>query len=119
MKKLFTLLFLTSLVFISCSKKDDEVVCFDDIYNGTYSGTVIINQVRSPASIKLTKKGCNEAQIESAADIGDKNINSIISNGQGGYIGKLALDGSAISMVLTGNTINIVANSKYSFIGTK
>ena len=119
MKKLFTLLFLTSLLVISCSKKDDEVVCFEDIYNGTYSGIVIINQVQSPATIKLTKKGCNEAQIESAADIGDKNINSIISNGQGGYVGKLVADGSAISMSLTGNTITIVANTKYSFIGNK
>ncbi len=118
MKKLFTLLFLTLLLIISCSK-DDEVVCFDDAYNGTYVGKVIINQVASDATIKLTKKGCNEAQIESAANIGDKNINSIIPNGQGGYVGKLVADGSAISISLSGNTISIVANTKYSFVGTK
>lgn len=119
MKKLFTLLFLTSLLFISCSKKDDEVVCFDDAYNGTYTGTVIINNVSSQANIKLTKKNCNDAQIESAANIGDKNISNIVSNGQGGYVGKLVADGSAISMSLTGNTITILANTKYSFIGTR
>jgi hypothetical protein len=67
----------------------------------------------------LTKKQCNEAQIESAANIGDKNIASITPNGQNGYVGTLVADGSPITMSLTGNTINIVANTKYSFIGTK
>jgi hypothetical protein len=119
MKKLFTLLFLTSLVILSCSKKDDPIACFDDAYNGTYNGTITINQVSSPATIKLTKKGCYDAQIESAANIGDKNINAIAPNGQNGYNGTLVAYGSSISMGLNGNTISIIADSKYSFIGNK
>lgn len=119
MKKLGILLCLFSILLISCSQNDDPAIaCFTDGYNGTYVGNVVINQVSSPATIKLTKKGCYEAQIESAANIGDKDINSIVPT-QNGYIGKLSLDGSAISMVLNGNTITITANTKYSFVGTR
>ena len=117
MKKLLTLLLATSLFIGSCSKKDDEPICFDDAYSGTYVGNIVINQVSKPESIKLTKKGCNEAQIETQAPIGDKNISSITLSGNG-YVGKL-VDGSDISMVLSGNSITIVANTKYSFTGTK
>ena len=57
--------------------------------------------------------------MESAADIGDKNINSITPNGQNGYNGKLVVDGSAISMSLSGNTVTIIANTRYTFVGNK
>ena len=121
MKNLLTLLFVAFLFLVSCSKKDDAVPipCFDDSYTGTYNGNIAINNVSSQATLKLTKKGCYEATMESAADIGDKNIISITPNGQNGYIGKLVVDGSAISMSLSGNTITIVANTKYTFVGTK
>ena len=122
MKKLFTLLLFSSLLFVSCSKKDDPIAtvpCFDDAYNGTYTGTLTINQVQSPAIVKVTKKGCYDAQIESPAIVADKNINALAPNGQGGYNGKFVDDGSAFSISLSGNTISIVANTKYSFVGTK
>ena len=121
MKNLLSLLFIAFLLLISCSKKDDvvPVPCFDDSYTGTYTGNITINSVSSQATLKLTKKACYEATMESAADIGDKNINSITPNGQNGYNGKLVIDGSAISMSLSGNTITIIANTKYSFVGTK
>ncbi len=120
MKKFSILLLSSAMLLFSCSKNDDNpIACFADAYNGTYVGNVVINQTSSPATIKLTKKGCYEAQIESAANIGDKNINSIVPNGQNGYIGKLVIDGSAVSIVLNGNTITIIANTKYSFVGTR
>ena len=120
MKRLYAFLCLLSILLISCSKNNDATIaCFTDGYNGTYVGTVTINQVASPATIKLTKKDCYEAQIESAANIGDKNISAIVPNGQNGYIGKLVVDGSVISFVLNANTITIIANTKYSFVGTK
>ena len=121
MKKLFLLAFITTTLLLSCSKKDEPsaIVCFDDTYNGTYNGTLTINQISSLATLKVTKKGCYEAQLESASNIGDKNINSIIPNGQNGFNGKFTEDGSGIIMTLSGNKINIVANTKYSFVGTK
>ena len=121
MKNLLILFFAAFLFLISCSK-DDNVVpvpCFNDSYTGTYTGNITINNVTSAATLKLTKKACYEATMESAADIGDKNINSITPNGQNGYMGKLVIDGSAISMNLIGNTITIIANTKYSFVGNK
>ena len=122
MKRLFTLLLLTSLLVVSCSKKDDTIAtvpCFEDAYNGTYTGTITINQVSSPAIVKVTKKGCYDAQIESPAIVADKNINALAPNGQGGYNGKFVADGSTFSISLSQNTINIVANTKYSFVGAK
>ena len=121
MKNLFTLFFVAFLFLVSCSKDDDPVPvpCFNDSYTGTYVGNITINSVTSAATLKLTKKACYEATMESAADIGDKNINSITPNGQNGYIGKLVVDGSAISMSLSGNIITIIANTKYSFVGNK
>ena len=121
MKNLLALFFAAFLFLISCSKKDDAVPvpCFNDSYTGTYTGNITINSVTSAATLKLTKKGCYEATMESAADIGDKNINSITPNGQNGYNGKLVVDGSAISMSLSGNTVTIIANTKYTFVGTK
>ncbi len=119
MKKLLTLLLAISLFIGSCSKKDDDPICFDDAYNGTYTGTLTVNQVQSPAIVKVTKKGCYDAQIESPAIVADKNINALAPNGQGGYNGKFVEDGSAITISLSGNTISIAANTKYSFTGTK
>ena len=115
MKNLLSLLFVAFLLLLSCSKKDDvvPVPCFDDSYTGTYTGNITFNGgASSQATLKLTKKACYEATMESAADIGDKNINSITPNGQNGYNGKLVVDGSAISMNLSGNTITIIANTR-------
>lgn len=119
MKNLFILTVSFFLIFASCSKKDDAIVCLDDAYTGTYVGNVTINNVTSAATIKFTKKGCSEAQIETTADIGDKNIASITQNGENGFTGTLTAYGSPISMKLSGNTITIIANSRYSFVGTK
>ncbi|RTY92482.1 hypothetical protein [Flavobacterium sp. GT3R68] len=117
MKNLFILLFSTVLFSTSCSK-DDSVSCFNDSYTGTYDGNITINGQMSASTVKLTKKGCYIATIESASNIGDKNISSITPNGQDGFVGKL-VDGTSISMNLNANTITIIANSKYTFEGVK
>lgn len=119
MKKQIALVLVFLLVLVSCSKKDDEITCLEDVYSGTYVGNITIGSQTTPASVKFTKKSCSDAQIESAADIGDKNISSIFPNGDNGFSGTLTQYGSPISMKLTGNTITIIANSRYTFIGTK
>ena len=111
--------FVMCLMLFSCSKKDIEVPCLEDSYTGTYVGNLIIDNVTTAATVKFTKKGCSDAQIESAAAIGDKNISSIYPNSENGYTGTLTLYGSPISVKLIGNSITIIANARYSFTGTK
>ena len=121
MKKLFLFLSIATLSLSSCSKDDATpapvTACFEDSYNGTYTGTDGTFPLEPSVVVKLTKTSCTTATIESAI-LGNRNVKEINASSAGAYVGKLD-DGKTISIGLSGSNLNISCTGYANFSGSK
>lgn len=125
MKKLFLLLTLATLSISSCSKDDAPAAnlataCFEDAFNGTYSGNFVAGSENGTATIKFTKTSCTSATLEcaDAPSIGNRTISEIVASATGGYVGKIS-GGTTVSISASGNGISIVADGVFQYTGNK
>jgi hypothetical protein len=106
-----------SMVFMAC-KKDEPVTvtsCFADNYNGSYTGSLVDNNVPSNATITLTKTGCSTATLQSSS-FATITISSLNASAGGGYNGTTQ-NNQSISISVSNNSISI--GGAIQFSGTR
>ncbi len=118
MKKIILLLFIGVFALSSCSKEDvKKTSCFQDSYNGTYSGTGKINDVSVPGimTVRLTKLSCESCKIQSGSET--VTITSLEESTDGQFVGKDS-NGDTARINVTGTNLD-VDTEEIEFSGTK
>jgi hypothetical protein len=118
MKKIILLLFIGVFALSSCSKEDvKKTSCFQDSYNGTYSGTGKINGVSVPGimTVRLTKLSCESCKIQSGGET--VTITSLEESTDGQFVGKDS-NGDTARIDVTGTNLE-VDTEEIEFSGTK
>ena len=121
MKKVLTftaVLVVAAIAFSSCKKDTPPITvtsCFEDTYNGTYTGDLVVGVSNSTSSIKITKISCTSAKLESSA-FTTITVNSLNASAAGSFSGTTDANQS-IALVLSSNSAQI--SGPIAFNGTR
>jgi hypothetical protein len=102
----------------ACKKEEANPVtaCFNDAYNGTYTGNLVSGGTPTlGTTVKVTKTGCQTADLTGPV-LGTVRVTQLAASNNGGFAGK-SDNGSDISIAVNGNNIEIAG--AVNFNGSK
>jgi hypothetical protein len=119
--KSIAILALSSVMLLASCKKDKGgtvLECFNDSYNGSYTGSGVVGSNPGFSGVlTLTKKGCQEAEIRVGTVT--ENVTGLKASAGGGFTGTTSTGASA-SMTLTNNKdISVSVGTTVNFSGSK